>query len=189
MFEREYRDLAHVPRWAIMPTTRTQSVAEHSYYVSLYANQIAHYMWEEGYISEIDVIMISSYALGHDRNECFMSDIPGPVKRGSKMNKEYEHEQEKRYFDRPLEKSEICEIVIKIADLMDEYAFWMDQMFMGNRRSEVILDKIQLRLDLAVDNLPTPEFHKLNIKNKFLKQNVKLWKILPEDDNSDVVAS
>ena len=55
-----YRDMAHVPRWVIARTHRRQSVAEHSYFVALYARQIA-------------------IEIGYDRLEDLLRDGPPPT--------------------------------------------------------------------------------------------------------------
>jgi 5'-deoxynucleotidase YfbR-like HD superfamily hydrolase len=65
----KFRDLAHVPRWAIARTNRQQSVAEHSYYVTLYAIAIAQ---------ELEVPITGgfiSYCLLHDMDEIHTGDL------------------------------------------------------------------------------------------------------------------
>lgn len=76
MFERELRDLSFVKRWQILRSNRSQSVAEHSYYVAVYADQIATYFKWQG-----DRTALLRYALWHDAAEVATGDIPGPVKR------------------------------------------------------------------------------------------------------------
>ena len=77
MFEHEYRDMAFVPRWAILRTIKNQSVAEHSYFVALYSEQICSTL---GLTME-QTGCVLSYALLHDVAETFLGDIPGPSKR------------------------------------------------------------------------------------------------------------
>jgi len=77
MFEREIRDLAFVPRWGIVRTIRRQSVAEHSYYVAIYAETIAQRIgWRP---SERDTLFRIS--LSHDWDEILTSDVAAPAKR------------------------------------------------------------------------------------------------------------
>lgn len=87
----KYRDLvdllalSHVPRWAIVPMLRPQSVAEHSYRVTVIlawlTNQIhtTHPLPDGGpdYMGPRSW----SYAMAHDVEECRTGDIPGPAKR------------------------------------------------------------------------------------------------------------
>ena len=100
MYSRELRELEHVPRWAIIRCIKQQSVAEHSYFTAMYANKIAEIIgWDKKYPYEIHKLI--TYALWHDIEECFMSDIPGPVKHGTidefKYNK-FADNQCKKYW-------------------------------------------------------------------------------------------
>ena len=56
------RVLQHVPRWAIIRTLRQQSVAEHSYYVAIYATAIAKLLS----MRTQDINWITQYSLTHD---------------------------------------------------------------------------------------------------------------------------
>lgn len=78
MFEREIRDASFVKRWSIVRTIRDQSIAEHQYFVTMYANDIA---------SALDLpqmlhLALLQQCLWHDlKDEIFTGDIPGPAKR------------------------------------------------------------------------------------------------------------
>lgn len=167
MFESEYRDLAFVPRWSIARTHHTQSVAEHSYYVALYSMQICQFManrkrlnherkeWAAWCGMREDAI---AYAVVHDASEAYMSDIPGPVKRNI-VDKEKAQEYEMRmnvaiYGDECLPMDIASKSVVKVADLMDEYAFWMVESGLGNVFCGQILPRICDRLNDAVRKLP-----------------------------------
>lgn len=76
MFEREIRDLDFVPRWAIVRTVRPQSVANHSYFVAVYTNDLC-------LLLDVPIkvhLAALQYALCHDWDEIFTGDIPGPHK-------------------------------------------------------------------------------------------------------------
>ena len=76
MFERELRDASFVPRWTTVRSHRTQSVADHSFYVAIYSEQIAGHLSWPGDRHELLL-----WALWHDMPETATGDIPGPMKR------------------------------------------------------------------------------------------------------------
>ena len=79
MFEREITDAMFLQRWGIVRTLMPQSVAEHTYAVAHYANDIAVYL---GLPATVHLALLQ-YALWHDaKDEIFTSDLPGPNKRG-----------------------------------------------------------------------------------------------------------
>lgn len=80
MFEREIKDAAFIKRWTITRNLRDQNVAEHSWCVAMYANDICVYFGLDGRPAlHRDVLQ---YALWHDSiDEIFSGDTPGPNKR------------------------------------------------------------------------------------------------------------
>jgi len=144
MLEYEYRNLSHVPRWSIVPTIKNQSVAEHSFYVALYTYELISYF-------DLDKVHVGRAlldALTHDRDESFTGDIPGPVKRNANFNADWvEEESENRFkhnsFKYP---SDRVPKLLKVANLMDEYAFLKTEEKMGNRMVIPVLDKVEERL-------------------------------------------
>lgn len=77
MFEREIRDLSFIGRWGIVRTIRKQTVAEHSFNVCFYANDIASYL---KYPDAVHKALLQ-FCIYHDLSEVFSGDIPGPHKR------------------------------------------------------------------------------------------------------------
>lgn len=76
--------LSHVRRWAVSRGNRRESVADHSYYVTLYCLMI--YRWWTIFGEpklNIDLGILLSKATLHDIEECYIGDIPYPVKHGS----------------------------------------------------------------------------------------------------------
>jgi len=65
-----------VPRWAVVKTSRTQSVAEHSYNVAVIARKICSILA----LDDRDVNEVIVEALLHDTDEVYTSDIPSPAK-------------------------------------------------------------------------------------------------------------
>lgn len=75
LFPPELRTASIVRRWSIVRTLNRDTVAEHSFYVSFYALQIARLVeWPGPYAD------LSFMALMHDAEETFTSDIISPVK-------------------------------------------------------------------------------------------------------------
>lgn len=73
--------LSHVPRWGVVPVTRPQSVAEHSFRVAAIAMEICRYINGEELpsagIIEYHVIL---WALVHDAPESETGDFPSTIK-------------------------------------------------------------------------------------------------------------
>lgn len=71
--------LAHIPRWCITPTLKTECVASHSHGVAA----IALFMLRTGLMTRRDVhaFEVLEYAIGHDEDEALSGDIPNVAKR------------------------------------------------------------------------------------------------------------
>ncbi|WP_026526430.1 HD domain-containing protein [Butyrivibrio sp. VCD2006] len=81
MKAREYLDILHVaerlkdtPRHCTTTNRRTESVAEHSWRISLMAFLLKHEF------SDLDIDKVVSMCLIHDLGECFTGDIPTFIK-------------------------------------------------------------------------------------------------------------
>jgi 5'-deoxynucleotidase YfbR-like HD superfamily hydrolase len=77
---KRWRDLLHliyVPRWTIVPHSRPQSVAEHSFRV---AAIFLGFVDGLAIRRSIDLGFALELAICHDRTESLTSDIPSPVK-------------------------------------------------------------------------------------------------------------
>lgn len=77
MLEREITDVGFVQRWSIVRTLMPQSVAEHSWFVAMYANDICHIFGLDDFLQ----LAVLKYAIWHDVDEQFTGDLPGPNKR------------------------------------------------------------------------------------------------------------
>lgn len=123
--QRQMRRLAFVPRWAIFPTNRSQSVAEHSFHVShitLWLLGFSSYREDKDFV--LDCLI---YAITHDADESVTGDIPSP----SKMAR----------LDRPQ-----SEILVKVADGLEAYAFLLEEKMMGNGAfADPIIDDVLQR--------------------------------------------
>lgn len=81
--------LSHIHRWAISRGIRKESVADHSYYVTLYCLMIYRWWVAHGELrfsskDSINLGDLLSRAVLHDIEECQLGDIPYPVKHRSK---------------------------------------------------------------------------------------------------------
>jgi 5'-deoxynucleotidase YfbR-like HD superfamily hydrolase len=136
---REIRRLSVVKRWAIVPMLRSQSVAEHSYFVAMYALAIA----EALDLSEAERLAVVVLALRHDVAEAMSGDLPGPLKRalGSQMSS-IEGAIEKHMFGSvgvlPEEK---IRKVVKLADKVDAAVWMLEEVAMGNGRVVVLAER------------------------------------------------
>lgn len=77
MLEREITDVGFVQRWSIVRTLMPQSVAEHSWFVAMYSNDICHIFGLDDFVQ----LAVLKYAIWHDVDEQFTGDLPGPNKR------------------------------------------------------------------------------------------------------------
>lgn len=76
LFPPELRTASVVQRWSIVRTLNPDSVANHSFFVTFYALQIARLIeWPGPYVD------LTFAALMHDVEETFTGDILGPVKK------------------------------------------------------------------------------------------------------------
>jgi 5'-deoxynucleotidase YfbR-like HD superfamily hydrolase len=171
MFPRELRDTAFVPRWAIVRTLRQQSVAEHSYFVALYAQRIAHVLEWQG---PMDKLLTN--ALYHDLDEILSGDIASPAKQvikkasgvGYNLFVKWLFQQtEKRvpYYAGCVEgmgewEKDITAIT-KTADILEAVLFLCDEEFMGNRNVVHCREDLFDQMEESLKRLPNQD----NVEN------------------------
>jgi hypothetical protein len=95
--------LSFVPRWCIVKTTKTQSVAEHSYNVAVIAEKLCRVIG----LGDAETGMAVREALFHDKYEVYTGDIPSPAK----------HREEKDAI------CPLLSLIVKLADLIEAYIF------------------------------------------------------------------
>lgn len=93
--------LNHIRRYSSVPVLRQENVAEHMYWVWLYAIIIWQHMQENGY--EVNWERLSKYALLHDLPESQTGDILRITKYHNPQIKELIDQAEKDLFHRSLE--------------------------------------------------------------------------------------
>lgn len=165
MFEQEWRDAAYVPRWGIARVIRRQSLAEHQYFVAVYADQIADAI---GWPMERRVYVFQ-YALRHDMPETVTGDGPGPAKRALTIDSPDAESKLRammvwRYGEEDAHKmkpwNDDIRRIVKVADLIDEAMYIYEEMSLGNMtvKGPAVLGNTVKRLREAIDLLPaTPE--------------------------------
>jgi 5'-deoxynucleotidase YfbR-like HD superfamily hydrolase len=122
-----------VERWAIVPTARKQSIAEHQYFVMLYVIDLCKMtgMTPTG--------NLLTYASLHDADELHSGDIPSPYKSPEvKYGDQYTEHLKSLLTD-----SEIS--LVKLADLMESVVFLIEELKYGNYRAKKLLTKLSDR--------------------------------------------
>lgn len=138
IFDREHRTLAHVPRWPILRVNRRQSVAEHSFYVALYAAEIAQAIgWQGPY----EQLML--HALTHDLDEIVTGDINSPTKRAMDPGARVQLDAwiDKKMRERSTVDSawalsdpgEQAKLIVKLADMVEGVLYLCDEKSQGNQ--------------------------------------------------------
>ena len=157
MFPYRERILAHVPRWAVVPHIRSQSVAEHSFYVTLYADKLCKMLgWDD-----LNTSMAVSYALRHDMLEVFTGDIPSPAKRiltsNDTVNAFNNHfvKSMPADYEAGIPTGKIHEVV-KLADKLDEFFWLCTETGLGNRSVAALLMTVLADIEGRVHELGLP---------------------------------
>lgn len=148
------RMAAHVPRWTIARTLKPQNLATHQYFVTVNA------MWLYHTLSiPVNPHSLCVAALFHDCDEIFSGDLPGPAKRMMKCDqtaiKEVTAQNVWGYAPClfHMEKDPRIKDVIKVADLMDEVQYLLEEERLGNTFAIGYREKSQKRLGMAVKKL------------------------------------
>lgn len=154
MFESERRDLSYVPRWGICRVNRRQSVADHLYYTTCYALELANRI---GWGTYEDRLALLTYVLRHDEREALESDIPGPIKRlckwdGSPLNQLLEDR-----FGPPPKADDDMVAIRTAADVIDECMYLAGEINSGNRSVMSVFDNAKQRLHSAIIGLPSDD--------------------------------
>lgn len=158
-FSNGLRDIAYIPRWAIARCNRQQYLAEHSYFVTVYADQIARMIEWKGDFAEL-----MRYALHHDIDETITGDIPGPAKRAAwhkegiedALNDVITH---KYGWDVCYIRSRAttdAKAIVSAADSIDEVCYLCEEVVSGNLWVLDVLDEAKSRLKSRWFKLPAP---------------------------------
>jgi 5'-deoxynucleotidase len=145
MFDPELRTLSVVPRWTVIRTLGKDTVAAHSFYVALYADEIAAFIGWKG-----NKHLLLKYALFHDAEESLTGDVPGPVKKFimSRDGAVWLRQEMstwlpsvhsfREFFDRSFDYGLVgdIELITKAADKIDALIFILTELRQGNKHLE-----------------------------------------------------
>jgi len=145
MFSINYREMSYVTRWGVLRRARSQNVAEHQYYVAVYAGLIADTIGYEG-----DRGNLYRCALIHDLFEGRSGDLPGPFKRQLCVGDAY-HKLEVEYFkalfphELPyldmLRQDQGIAAIVKAADKMEGCMYLANEHMLGNTYAGDFIDR------------------------------------------------
>ena len=131
--------LTAVSRWHIVQTDKQQSVAEHSFIVTLLAMEIAFVM-DIG--NNINMVV---HALFHDAAEAFTGDIPSPVRKF--LNMEDRKKLEERVlgdYAKCISDDPLIKTIVKIADVAEAIKFL--RIYGKNSHAEKVRGKLDKEL-------------------------------------------
>lgn len=142
----------HVRRWHIVQTSREQTLAEHSFAVSVIAGSLAAKMRWRGLLHPDKKADLLLWALRHDLIEVLTGDVPTPFKKvlrkvgGEDVFDKAEDEVDKDFGAsyRQIAGTEI-EMIVKIADMIESIYFLQDNGVGPHAKSVLTL----LREDLS----------------------------------------
>lgn len=173
------RILQHVPRWSIIRTIRQQSVAEHSYYVTLYATFISQFLK----MRIEDQMYITQLALVHDFDEMVTGDIPTPYKAnikesiGAEKYRSASTSMQLSIINTEPTNRKYCEEVVKVADLFEAKMYLMDEFYMGNNTINRLIEDINSILVPAARSLDESladelaDHHTNNVRTRLATRN------------------
>lgn len=157
MFELDIRNMDVVTRWSTIRTLHRQDLAQHSYYVAVYADQIARFINVRipAAVNELDTMR---YALWHDVPETSSGDAPGPYKRLTQDHAKADaldaRIMEAKFDDlawmKPLDREMA---VVKLAEALDETFYMAIEQRSGNDHIGLVHNDCIIRVRFAVDRL------------------------------------
>lgn len=161
LFPVELRTASVVPRWSIVWTLNKDKVDGHSYYVAVYARQIARLIGWKG-----DMGDLLARALFHDLDEVITGDICSPIKHqiidGVRAEEFLDVKMMERLPDiqRQLndmgdkEEDEEAWAIVRAADKLDALLFLIVERRMGNGVVSDLLPSVWANLEAAWRQLP-----------------------------------
>lgn len=165
-FPPEFRTASIVHRWSVVRTIQRDSLANHSFYVTFYAHQIAVMLKWSG---PMDLLML--YALLHDADELFTGDVVSPVKRNIVDEEKLVNYVNKLMYERLVTVADsltTCKLhsrwpeiqaIVKAADRLDACLFMTVDQRLGNtiveNRCRDIHEQAKIAWHKMCDLLPT----------------------------------
>ncbi len=170
-FLHETRDLMILRRFPTIRGLQNESVAEHSYYTSLYALLLADMEVESG--KTVDYAKLLRMCLIHDIAEVRISDIPRPVKHANpRVNEEMDILAEQAYSSlvrslpsfsserfmkswRDMRSRTFESKLYKAADLLEALVWVVEEDLMGRRNAKRLGVAEQLVQEITKIGLPS----------------------------------
>lgn len=168
IFNIRERDLQFVPRWVITRNIHSRNVAEHSFYIALWALRIAEYAKMAPEIR----LCIVRIALIHDVEETITGDIPSPFK--SALNKHTKIAVDTlnhQLIERPSQfineyNTQIgVGAILKFCDHLEAAMTIAEERSMGNKTLEGVFFELMGKMEDAIKDLPFSEAIKSDIGN------------------------
>lgn len=155
-----YYRLNNLVRYSQMNRITSESVATHSYYVTLFSMMIC----DELDLPTEDKYTIMRMSLVHDLPEMYTSDIPSIVKSSSEKLVELLDELEEeivkmhfseynREFSALSDKSSLHSIVVKLADILSVAQYAYHESSLGNGGMSVVLQDANTRYTNKINEL------------------------------------
>lgn len=152
---RKIRALRHVYRFNFHHVNSRQNVAEHSFYVAVYAREFAKVIYKN------DTIMIdwvTNRALEHDFEEAIIGDIPFLV-RAQIKNSELEHLHKLAMIEIGLSDYDIIETAKEIIDFADAYEL---KIYLEEERKSGNVGLYQIERETYMRLIKSPLYDKLS---------------------------
>jgi len=126
--------MRYVTRYQNTPTLDRQNIADHSFFVSLYAKLFCDVLS----VSDKNRAEVLDYAVLHDLGEAISFDIPANVKRFTgQHSREIENianvEMFNGHHEIKTKYSSLSILLVKLADLLDCVMYAQEQISLGNR--------------------------------------------------------
>lgn len=153
-------NLKNLTRYNMSVRLRNESVAEHSYFTTMFVLLLC----EELRVSNEIKLLAVEMALVHDIPETRTSDIPHPVKNSSPelanvvrdIEKQVMLEEYPQFFDRfclldkPYEvqgNARLAKLIVETADVLSVIQYANSEVNLGNSYMQEILDSSEIRLE------------------------------------------
>ena len=139
---RRLRRLKTVPRWTVIPTLKSQNVAEHSYNVACLALWLArhHVKYCDG---SADAALVYA-AIIHDEAEALTGDIPSPARHSTLPGKSDAYEAQNGLGVRAFAPD--VQTIVKMADMFEALWFVREEQAFGNTTLDPISKDIGTKL-------------------------------------------
>lgn len=148
-----------------------ENVAEHSFYVAVYAMELCDVLKIEGILRGL----IIEKALIHDIHEIELSDIPHNVKKASKELEDYclefEEKFNRKYFNSLMNSIDDCKLctyvdaVVELADVLSVKQYAQQEVMFGNtKKFSPILENANYRINKLIEVVSRYTVHWQDIK-------------------------